>query len=97
VPPRRLSLEDDSVASRVAAESIVWGLASLAPSRINPPDPGTEPPDQFPFAASAQVRLAAWGEEETYFSTGTTMPRMMMFWQKMNTSKVGMAATIRAA
>ena len=27
-----------------------------------------------------------------YFSTGTTMPRMMMFWQRTKTTKVGMAA-----
>ena len=28
-----------------------------------------------------------------HFSVGTTMPRMMMFWQKMKTSSVGIAAT----
>ena len=32
-----------------------------------------------------------------YFSTGTTIPRMMIFWQNRNTRKVGIAATRRAA
>lgn len=32
-----------------------------------------------------------------YFSVGTTIPLMMMFWQKMNTISVGMAAIASAA
>ncbi len=32
-----------------------------------------------------------------YFSVGTTMPRMMRFWQKMNMIRVGTAATRREA
>lgn len=28
----------------------------------------------------------------SYFSVGTTMPRMMMFWQKTKTRNVGIAA-----
>ena len=32
-----------------------------------------------------------------YFSVGTTMPRMMIFWQKMNTRNVGIAASTKEA
>ena len=32
-----------------------------------------------------------------YFSVGTTIPRMMMFWQKAKTRNVGIAATISEA
>src|SRR5207249_1592206 len=32
-----------------------------------------------------------------YFSVGTIMPRMMMFWQKIKTVSVGRAASTRAA
>ena len=32
-----------------------------------------------------------------YFSTGTTIPRMMTFWQKAKTTNVGTAATSRDA
>ena len=32
-----------------------------------------------------------------YFSTGTTMPRIITFWANRNTVKVGTAATINAA
>ena len=32
-----------------------------------------------------------------YYSTGTTMPRMMMFWQNMKITIVGIAAMTRLA
>ena len=51
---------------------------------------------------SVQFSEVTWGEMismvgRAYFSVGTTMPRMMMFWQNTNTRKVGMAAMTREA
>ncbi len=40
---------------------------------------------------------SATGTAPAYFSTGTTIPRMMMFWAKMKIKSVGIPAMISEA
>ncbi len=48
----------------------------------------------FVFAAGFQP---ASHPRRYYFSVGTTIPLMIIFWQKTNTIRVGIAATASAA
>jgi len=52
-------------------------------------------PSPWPVSdRSRPGRPAPWRH---HFSTGTTMPRMITFWQSVKTRKVGTAATTREA
>lgn len=82
-----------------AQVALACGSVTAALTRRSATSPGEKAELVVPHAKEKpwEAACAHRALARCYFSTGTTMPRRMTFWQKAKTMKVGMAATIKEA